>query len=212
MLVQIPIGEYFYHYSWNVVGEDATRAVKAFFANGYIPHGFNSSFLILIPNSVDSLTIENFRPIILSNFMLKIITRLLASRLGNIAKEIISYHQFGFIPGKRIHDSIVVASDGINCLSCKAYWGNMALKIDIKKAFDTVRWNFLLEVLRSFGFCEKFILWIETINSAWISVLINGTPHSYFSCNRGVHQGDPFSPLFFSLAKERYLASKYLSQ
>jgi hypothetical protein len=41
-------------------------------------------------------------------------------------------------------------------LDKKSFGGNMAMKIDIKKAFDILDWGFLLRVLKSFGFNHVF--------------------------------------------------------
>ena len=58
-------------------------------------------------------------------------------------------------------------------------------------------------VLGSFGFDPTFITWIQNIlQSAYLSVSINGTSCGYFSCSRGVCQGDPLSPILFCLAEE----------
>lgn len=184
-------GRHFYHTAWDIVSEDIICTVSTFFSHGYIYSGLNSNFLILLPEGSDSQMIENYKPIALRNFPFKIITRLLASRLGNIIKDIISYHQFVFISGKCNHDCITIALDGINCLSCQSYGGKISLKIDNQKAFDTNRWDFWLEVLRSYGFCDKFVSQIETIlHSVWTLVLINGDPHGYFSCSKRVRQDD----------------------
>lgn len=52
----------------------------------------------------------------------------------------------------------------------------MTLKIDIRKAFDTLEWDILLAILHSFGFSGKFCDWILSIlESARISILINGS-------------------------------------
>ena len=72
------------------------------------------------------------------------------------------------------------------------------IKVDIKKAFDTLNWKFITSVLRSFGFSDTFTTWITTIlDSARISIILNGSPVGFFSCGRGVRQGDPLSPFFF---------------
>ena len=52
---------------------------------------------------------------------------------------------------------MILASEAINLLDKRQYGGNIALKVDIAKAFDTLDWNFLLEVLRKFGFDEIFV-------------------------------------------------------
>ncbi|KAJ4717455.1 Ribonuclease H [Melia azedarach] len=81
--------------------------------------------------------------------------------------------------------------------------GNIAIKLDIVKAFDMLKWNFLLEVLHLFGVHQTFIQWINTIlKSAKPSILVNGTPKGFFSCDRGVRQGDPLSPLLFCIAED----------
>lgn len=79
----------------------------------------------------------------------------------------------------------------------------MSVKVDIRKAFDTMGWNFLLLVLKTFGFHPVFCDWIRAIlHSARLSVLVNGSIVGVFPCKRRVRQGDPLSPLLFCLAEE----------
>lgn len=85
----------------------------------------------------------------------------------------------------------------------KTLGGNLALKVDMEKVFDTIDWSFLLKVLKTFGFNELLCSWIKTImESAKMSIAINGILHGYFSCSRGVREGDPLSPLLFFLVEE----------
>jgi len=88
-------------------------------------------------------------------------------------------------------------------LTKKQFGGNIAIKVDIRKAFETIDWNFLIAVLKQFGFCDLFCDWILAIlHSAHLSILVNGNAVGYFPCTRGVRQGDPFSPILFCLAEE----------
>ncbi|XP_057790741.1 uncharacterized protein LOC131007841 [Salvia miltiorrhiza] len=148
-------------------------------------------------------TVADLRPIVLSNFFFKIISKILASRLGEVASVSVSRNQFGFISGRSIHDCITLGSEGVNCMKRTSGGVNMACKIDIKKAFDTLRWDFLLSVLKVSGYDGTFIRWIEIIlHSARLSILYNGRLHGYFSCSRGVRQGDPLSPILFGIAED----------
>ncbi|KAK6153216.1 hypothetical protein DH2020_012855 [Rehmannia glutinosa] len=188
----------FYRHFWDVISADVTAAVHFFFNNSSLALGLNASFMSLIPKTKDANVIENFRPIVMSNFIFKIITKILATRLGLIIADYLSPAQFGFIPGRQIHGCIAMVSEGFNVLQGRTD-SNMILKIDIRKAFDTLRWDFLLHVLRHFGFSEIFVHWVEVILR---SSMLNGTPVGYFPCFRGVRQGDPLSPLLFCIAEE----------
>ncbi|XP_057790437.1 uncharacterized protein LOC131007314 [Salvia miltiorrhiza] len=79
----------------------------------------------------------------------------------------------------------------------------MACKIDIKKAFETLCWDFLLNVLRVVRYSDRFINWIDIIlRSARLSILYNGQLYGCFACSRGVRQGDSLSPILFGIAED----------
>ncbi|XP_019450653.1 PREDICTED: uncharacterized protein LOC109352923 [Lupinus angustifolius] len=172
------------------------------------PDGFGGSFFqdfwdIVGPDFPGADRIEDFRPIALANFHFKVITKVLADRLAIVAPLIVSTQQRGFIKGRHIQDCICIASEAINLLDHKSFGGNLAIKLDIRKAFDTIDWGFISNTLKAFGFDSKFIAWINTIlGSAKLSIAVNGQNHGFFSCKRGVRQGDPLSPLLFCLAED----------
>ncbi|XP_050222916.1 uncharacterized protein LOC126673008 [Mercurialis annua] len=77
------------------------------------------------------------------------------------------------------------------------------MMMNLLKFVKALDWNFLLDVLEAFGFSLQFRKWILAIfSSARISIMINGKINGYFSCSRGVRQGDPLSPLLFCLAED----------
>ncbi|KAK9921034.1 hypothetical protein M0R45_029564 [Rubus argutus] len=196
-------GGCFYTHCWSFIANDVVLVVQSFFQNGYILPHFNSNSLILIPKLGDSECVTDYRPIALANFVFKIFTKIVADRLGLIASRIVSPNQSAFIQGRSIVDPILLTSECVNLLDNKCKHGNVAVKFDISKAFDTIDWEFLLRVLRCFGFSSTFVNFIHNIlRSAHLSINVNGQACGYFTCSRGVRQGDPLSLLLFCLAEE----------
>ena len=96
--------------------------------------------------------------------------------------RIIAPSQFDFIKDGRIKGYIAATLENINLLNSKCLGGNMALKIDIRKAFDSMEWVFLMKALHCFSFSDKFCGWISSIlRSDRLSISINGSLKGYFS-------------------------------
>ena len=76
----------------------------------------------------------------------------------------------------------------------------MAIKLDLANAFDRLRYDFILLVLKKIGFPSIFINQVQAcINSPWIAPLINGRPTELFKTCQGIRQGFPLSPFLYIL-------------
>ncbi|KAK8629910.1 hypothetical protein V6N13_078727 [Hibiscus sabdariffa] len=149
----------FYRTYWEFVKEDLFIMVESFFSSGVIEPGINRTNIVLIPKCKNPCTVKNFRPISLCNFSLKVITKILATRLKAVLPGIIPCYQSAFVKGRLIHDNIIIAYEAFHAIKrrTRSKDSAMAIKIDLEKAYDKVDWDVLRIVMEKMGFAEKEI-------------------------------------------------------
>lgn len=74
------------------------------------------------------------------------------------------------------------------------------VSLDAEKAFDSVGWEYLYQVMEKFGFCKKFIQCIKTLYTLPAArIKINGQLSKTIHLQRGCRQGCPANPGLFNL-------------
>ncbi|XP_059073122.1 uncharacterized protein LOC131873954 [Cryptomeria japonica] len=113
---------FFFQKIQEVVKDDILAMVKESREKRYISKDLNNTFIALIP-------------------------KVMANRLKKLLPKIIFEEQTVFTPNRSIVDGIIIAHEAIHSVRT-AKVERMLVKIDIKKAYDLVNREFVVQVLK----------------------------------------------------------------
>jgi exonuclease III len=106
----------FFHYCWDMIKEEVWLVVEESRTSGQVLSALNATFITLIPKEERATHPKQFRPISLCNVIYKIITKVIANRLKPLLPTIISNEQSGYVEGRQIMDSVILANEVIHSL------------------------------------------------------------------------------------------------
>lgn len=178
-----------------------THLVNLSIRVGKFPQSWKQAIITPIFKAGAKNQASNYRPISILPAFSKILEKIIIEQLvehleGN---KLINSKQFGFRAGYSTEMANCYLTENIKSKLDK---GNVvgAVFIDLKKAFDTVNHNILLNKLTTFNFSEHAIGWFASyLEHREQRVKINTELSTSLQSTMGIPQGSILGPLLFSL-------------
>lgn len=180
-------GAGFFKSSWDIVGKEVVQAVNEFFTTHSLPKNLSTTVLVLIPKVSSPSSANDFRPIACCSTIYKCVAKLICNRMNMVLPNIISDNQGAFIKGGSLAHNILIIQDLLRAYGRANISSRCMMKIDLSKAYDTISWRFVENLLNALCFSTKFVKWtMSCLSSAHYSLLINGRIQGEFEGRKGL--------------------------
>ena len=146
----------FWAFSWDFVKNEVLGFFKEFHDQARFVKNLNATFLVLIPKKQTVEDFKDLRSINLVGSLYKILTKVLANRIKRVMDKVISKSQNAFVEGRHNLDVVLIANEIVDSTLRRNKCG-LVCKLDIEKAYDSISWEFLLQVLGRMGFGSRWL-------------------------------------------------------
>lgn len=135
----------------------------------------------------------------------------MSSKLKLFLADAVQSNRVGFDKGRLLCENVLLASELVVDFQKPSESKRGCLQVDLTKAYDSIDWRFVINILKAFELPSVFISWIkECISTPTFSINFNGELVGYFPGKKNLRQGDPISSSLFDLAMD--ILSKELDQ
>jgi hypothetical protein len=184
---------------WEANKHDLLQIMNEMYRDAMITAQQKHGLLACIPKHAQALHIDDYRPLTILNTDYRLLTRIIAARLRPWLPEILQRSQYCCIPDNTVFDAIATIRDVV--AHSEATGAPLCiLTIDFQGAFGNLSHDYLFEVLRQYGFSDRFRLLIWNIyKDSTSTVQINGYRTRPIPIRSSVRQGCPLSMILFAM-------------
>ena len=185
--------------------EELLEVLNSVYLSGRVPPEWHLSALIPIPKKGDLSLRNNYRGIVLMSIPAKLYNRILLSRIRNALDSHLRNNQNGFRPHRSTTQHVLALRRLIK--GCQTKQVNLVVTfIDFKKAFDSIRWAALDNILSAYGIPPKLRKAVMALYyGAKVVVTTTDGEADPFDLSAGVLQGDTLAPYLFVLVVDYVL-------
>ena len=161
----------FYKFFWRDLKHFVINAVDYAFDNNRLSATQSLGIISIIPKGEkDKRFLNNWRPLTLLNTLYKLISGCVAERIKPALPSLIHPDQKGFVAGRYIGEAIRTTYDTIHYAKTNNRAG-LILLIDFEKAYDSISFKFINQVLNFFNFDEDICKWVNILLNNFNAVI-----------------------------------------
>lgn len=175
------------------------KALNSLSSTQNLPPSFNTAHITVIPKpGKDPNLCSSYRPISLLNLDMKLLSKIIATRISNVLQDIVGPEQAGFMQGRETRDNVITALNLIHSLR-KTNTEGLLLSTDAEKAFDRVEWDYMFAVCEHVGLKTNILQWISALyQNPTARIKINGSLSEPVKIQNGTRQGCPYLQFYLS--------------